>query len=59
LIGAVATSLLLQLLLLYTPVAAIFGVYGIEMEGWGSVLAAVAVVLLANYGLSIAADRLF
>jgi Ca2+-transporting ATPase len=59
LVGAVATSLLLQLLLLYTPVADLFGVYPVGVAGWTSIAVAVLVVLAANYGLSLAYDRVF
>jgi Ca2+-transporting ATPase len=58
LVGAVVTSLILQLLVLYTPVAGLFGVYGIGLSGWVNIVAAVSVVVVGNYLLSMAADRL-
>jgi Ca2+-transporting ATPase len=58
LIAAVAASLALQLLVLYTPVAGLFGVSPVGAAGWTVVLAAVGVVIVGNYLLSLAADRL-
>jgi Ca2+-transporting ATPase len=58
LVGAVVGSLALQLLVLYTPLADLFGVYGVAVPGWTRVLAGTLVVVVVNYGLSIAFDRL-
>jgi Ca2+-transporting ATPase len=58
LVGAVLASLGLHLLVLYTPVADLFGVSGITATQWGQIAAAVLVVLLGNYGLERATDRL-
>jgi len=58
LVGAVALSLLLQLLVLYTPVADLFDVYAIDLAGWTRIGLALAVVLVGNYALSLAFQRL-
>ncbi|KAB1185399.1 MULTISPECIES: cation-translocating P-type ATPase [Haloferax] len=57
LIGAVVLSLVLQLLVLYTPVADLFGVYALGLAEWGYLIAAVLAVLIANYVLSLVYDR--
>jgi Ca2+-transporting ATPase len=57
LVGAVVASLCLQLFVLYTPLADLFGVYGMGAPGWTRVLVAALVVVTANYGLSVVLDR--
>jgi Ca2+-transporting ATPase len=57
LVAAVAASLALQLVVLYTPVAGLFDVYAPGVSGWTVVGAAVLAVLAGNYGLSVAYDR--
>jgi hypothetical protein len=46
------------LLVLYTPLAALFDVYGIGVPGWTRIAGGVLVVLVANYGFARVADRL-
>jgi Ca2+-transporting ATPase len=58
LVGAVAASLALQLLVLYTPVADLFGVYAIDAPGWEWIAAAVAAFVLLNAGFEVVYDRL-
>jgi len=58
LVGAVATSVVLQILLLYTPVADLFGVYGVGVPGWTRIAVAVGTVMIANHVLSVGYDRL-
>jgi Ca2+-transporting ATPase len=57
LVAAVAASLALQLVVLYTPVAGLFDVYAPGVSGWTVVGVAVLAVLAGNYGLSVAYDR--
>jgi Ca2+-transporting ATPase len=58
LVAAVAASLVLQLLVLYTPVADVFGVVALELSDWAHIGTGVVVVLLVNVLLSLAYDRL-
>jgi len=48
LVGAVVGSTLLHLLVLYTPVAALFRVTPLDVEGWGLIAGGTAVFLLLN-----------
>jgi Ca2+-transporting ATPase len=57
LVAAVAASLALQALVLYTPAAAAFGVVPPDAAGWWRVVAAVAAVLAVNHGVSLALGR--
>jgi Ca2+-transporting ATPase len=59
LIAAVAGSLALQAVVLYTPVADLFGVVPIDIPGWEAIAVAVAAVLAVNALLSVATRRLF
>ncbi|WP_050049339.1 cation-translocating P-type ATPase [Halanaeroarchaeum sulfurireducens] len=58
LIAAVVGSLGLQALVLYTPVADLFDVYPVGRPIGMHILLAVGAVLLVNYALSVAYDRL-
>ena len=57
LVAAVAVSLVLHGLLLYTPLAGLFGVIPLGWEGWGLVLGGVSIVIVTNYALSFVFDR--
>ncbi|KAB1190587.1 HAD-IC family P-type ATPase [Haloferax sp. MBLA0076] len=57
LVGAVITSLVLQLLVLYTPLAGLFGVYGLGLREWGYITVGVLAVLVTNYVISLVYDR--
>jgi Ca2+-transporting ATPase len=57
LVVAVAVSLVLHGLLLYTPLASLFGVVSLGWEGWGLVLGGVSIVIVTNYALSFGFDR--
>jgi Ca2+-transporting ATPase len=58
LLAAVATSLALQLLVLYTPLAGLFDVIGLGIPAWERIGLAVVVVLAVNVLLSTAYERL-
>ena len=58
LVGAVVASLALQLVVLYTPLAAAFGVFGPDLGDWVWIGLAVTAVLGVNFLLSAAAERL-
>jgi Ca2+-transporting ATPase len=57
LVAAVAGSLVLQLLVLYTPLAGLFDVVALDRTGWTLIGVAVGAVLVVNYLLSLALDR--
>ncbi|KTG13371.1 cation-translocating P-type ATPase [Haloferax profundi] len=57
LVGAVITSLVLQLLVLYTPLAGLFGVYALGLREWGYIAVGVLAVLVTNYVMSLVYDR--
>jgi len=58
LVAAVAGSLALQALVLYTPLAGLFRVYAPGVPGLLRILAGVVVVLIANFALAMGIDRL-
>ena len=57
LVAAVAGSVALQLLVLYTPLAGVFDVFGLALPGWERIGLAVGVVLVINFLLSAAYER--
>ena len=57
LVAAVAASLALQLVVLYTPVAAAFDVFGLGLAGWERIGVAAIAVLVVNFALSAVLDR--
>jgi Ca2+-transporting ATPase len=59
LVAAVAGSLALQLFVLYTPLSGLFDVFPLDLAGWERIGLAVVAILVANYLLSVAADRAF
>ncbi|ELZ91642.1 Ca2+-transporting ATPase [Haloferax mucosum ATCC BAA-1512] len=59
LLGAVGLSLALQLVLLYTPAASIFGVVPLGLEAWGWIAGAFVPFLVANLLLVRLNDRVF
>ncbi|WP_380677739.1 cation-translocating P-type ATPase [Salinigranum sp. GCM10025319] len=58
LVAAVAASLALQLVVLYTPLSGLFDVFALDVAGWERIALAVGAVLAANALLSRAYDRL-
>ena len=58
LVAAVAASLALQLLVLYTPLSGLFDVFALDLAGWERIGLAVAAVLAVNALLSRVYDRL-
>jgi len=59
LLGAIGVTLLLQLLVLYTPLATVFGVQPVSPRGWAWIGAAFAGFLGLNLGLSALLDRIY
>jgi Ca2+-transporting ATPase len=57
LVAAVAASLVLQLLVLYTPLARAFDVFALGLAGWERIGLAVVAVLVVNFALSVTLDR--
>lgn len=57
LLAAVATTLALQLLVLYTPVAGFFGVVPLSATGWTWIAAGFVALLALNLGAEFALDR--
>ena len=58
LVAAVAASLALQLVVLYTPLSGLFDVFALDLAGWERIGLAVGAVLAANALVSRAYDRL-
>jgi Ca2+-transporting ATPase len=57
LVGAIATTLLLQLLVLYTPLNALFAVQSLPLGAWGPIAVAFAGFLALNLGVRELLDR--
>jgi Ca2+-transporting ATPase len=57
LVGAIATTLLLQLLVLYTPLSDLFAVQSLPLGAWGPIAAAFAGFLALNLGVRELLDR--
>jgi len=57
LVGAIATTLLLQLLVLYTPLNDLFAVQSLPLGAWGPIAAAFAGFLALNLGVRELLDR--
>lgn len=57
LVIAVVVSLVLHGLVLYTPLAGLFGVVPLGWEEWGLVIGGVSIVIVVTYALSIVFDR--
>ncbi|MEF8842842.1 MAG: cation-transporting P-type ATPase [Haloarculaceae archaeon] len=57
LVAAVAASLVLQLVVLYTPLARAFDVFPLGLAGWERIGLAVVAVLVVNFVLSAVVDR--
>ncbi|MFB6292267.1 MAG: cation-translocating P-type ATPase [Candidatus Nanohaloarchaea archaeon] len=59
LVAALVTSLLLQLLVLYTPLKVLFGLAAVGVQGWLWMAAAVAAFSGLAFGMTWVFDRLF
>lgn len=59
LIGALGGSLLLQLMVVYTPLSRYFGTYRVGMEGWTWMIASVLGFLVLTFGMIKAFDLVF
>jgi Ca2+-transporting ATPase len=58
LLAAVATSFVLQLAVIYTPLSSVFRVVPLSMGAWGTVAAAVVAFAVASVALSFVVERI-
>lgn len=56
---AIASTILLQILLLYSPLRSLFGVVPLDLQGWGMILAGLGVFTLATWVLVKAENKIF